>query len=324
MDNFLEARSVYKSYGAEKACIDANLSIRKGELFYLLGPSGCGKSTLLGVIGGLIKPDRGEIILNGGDISCVPAEKRPINTIFQNYALFPHLNVFENVAFGLRLKRYPEEIIQLNVSEMLSTVSMSDFKYRMPHELSGGQQQRVAIARALVNEPKVLLLDEPFAALDAKLRRQMQLELKSLQHELKMTFICVTHDQGEALSMADRIAVMNKGKILQVGTPEEIYNSPIDSFVGSFIGDANIYNNSLIRPEKIKLSTSSPNTNNYFFGTIIERSFLGSSMLYLVKTKDREFKVLVPQIEQNLNLDIGTSVFIWWDSKDLKAVQNEF
>lgn len=315
MEKFLEIRSISKSFGGQVACLDVSLSINKGELFYLLGPSGCGKSTLLSIIGGLQEPDKGEIFLGGKNLKGTPANKRPVNTIFQSYALFPHLSVFENVAFGLRIKRYPDEIIRQNVFEMLSTVSMDNFQNRMPSELSGGQQQRVAIARALVNEPEVLLLDEPFAALDAKLRRQMQLELKSLQHNLKMTFICVTHDQDEALAMADKIAVMDKGKILQVGTPEEIYNNPVNVFVGSFIGEVNICNGKLIRPEKIKISSTTTNNENQLSGVIKDKTFQGSNFLFLVKAKNQEFKILSQSVHE-----IGEEVFIYWNSEDLKVM----
>lgn len=323
MDMFLEIEGVTKSFGAQNACVDVTLSICKGELFYLLGPSGCGKSTLLSMIGGLLEPDTGEILLGGSSLKGIPANKRAVNTIFQSYALFPHLSVFENVAFGLRIKRYPDEIIRQNVLEMLTTVSMEDFQNRMPSELSGGQQQRVAIARALVNEPEVLLLDEPFAALDAKLRRQMQLELKSLQHKLKMTFICVTHDQDEALAMADKIAVMNEGRIIQVGTPQEIYNTPKNKFVGTFIGEANFHKNTLIRPEKIKISSSAPTNFEHISGVIKDRSFLGSSDLLIVQSKNQDFKVVVSQHIQEVDLSIGSEVFLSWNPEDARVIEGE-
>lgn len=217
----------------------------------LLGPSGCGKSTTLRLIAGFLNPDEGSILLDGKDISGVPPYKRPLNTVFQRYALFPHLDVYDNIAFGLKLNHVPEDQIEKRVRKVLKLVSMSDYESRDVESLSGGQQQRVAIARALVNRPKVLLLDEPLAALDLKMRKDMQLELKEMHEKLGITFIYVTHDQEEALTLSDTVVVINEGKIQQIGTPIGIYNEPVNSFVADFIGDSNILNGTMIRDRRV-------------------------------------------------------------------------
>lgn len=233
-------RGVSKSFGDFTAVHDANFGIQAGEFFSMLGPSGCGKTTILKMIAGFERPTTGKIMLNGVDVSSVPPHKRNVNTVFQQYALFPHMSVADNVAFGLRAKRTAEAEVTRRVQEMLDVVRLSDLAQRRPQQLSGGQQQRVALARALVNLPSALLLDEPLAALDLKLREAMQIELKRIQSEVGITFVFVTHDQGEALTMSDRIAVMNVGRVEQIGTPEEIYNSPSSLFVAGFIGSANL------------------------------------------------------------------------------------
>ncbi len=220
--------------------LEVVLDIHDKEFVTLLGPSGCGKTTTLRLIAGFLEPNAGQVLLKGQDITGVPPYKRPVNTVFQKYALFPHLNVFENVAFGLRLKKMDEETIRRKVRNMLEVVGLKGFERRSISQMSGGQQQRVAIARSLVNEPEILLLDEPLGALDLKLRKEMQLELKRLQREMNITFIYVTHDQEEALTMSDTVVVMNGGKVQQIGTPEDIYNEPKNAFVADFIGDSNI------------------------------------------------------------------------------------
>lgn len=237
----LELRNITKAFGSNFAVRDSHLQIREGEFFSLLGPSGCGKTTLLRMIAGIEKPSSGEIHLDGRRIDSLPAHQRQFNMVFQRYALFPHLSVWENVAFGLKMKRVPKAELQARVAEALALVQMSDFAPRGIETLSGGQQQRIAVARALINRPKVLLLDEPLSALDLKLRQQMQVELLGLQRRLKHTFIFVTHDQEEALTLSDRIAVMNGGVIEQVGTPQEIYEYPRTPFVAQFIGSMNSF-----------------------------------------------------------------------------------
>ena len=234
------------SYGESEVLKDFSLNIKSGEFVTLLGPSGCGKTTILKLIGGFISADSGDIYLSSKKVTHLPAHKREVNTVFQNYALFNHLDVFENIAFGPRVKKKREEEINLTVKNMLKLVSLSGFEERSINSLSGGQQQRVAIARALANEPKVLLLDEPLAALDLKLRKDMQTELKNIQKKMGITFIFVTHDQEEALSMADTVVVMDSGKIQQIGSPTDIYNEPRNAFVADFIGESNILDGVMI------------------------------------------------------------------------------
>ena len=242
MDNsvIVSLRDIVVEFDGQRILDGLNLDIHDKEFVTLLGSSGCGKTTTLRLIAGFLEPNAGQVLLKGQDITGVPPYKRPVNTVFQKYALFPHLNVFENVAFGLRLKKMDEETIRRKVRDMLEVVGLKGFERRSIGQMSGGQQQRVAIARSLVNEPESLLLDEPLGALDLKLRKEMQLELKRLQREMNITFIYVTHDQEEALTMSDTVVVMNGRKVQQIGTPEDIYNEPKNAFVADFIGDSNI------------------------------------------------------------------------------------
>lgn len=242
MEKFLHFENVSKSFGAVHALCNVTLSVRQGEVFSLLGPSGCGKTTLLRIAAGFERPDCGRVYLDGEDITDLPPNRRPVNTVFQNYALFPHLSVRENVAFGLRAARKSKAEIDQAVAAMLERVQITpDQAARKPLQLSGGQKQRVAIARALINQPRVLLLDEPLAALDLKLRQRMLIELDEIHDQVGITFLNVTHDQGEAMGLSDRIAVMNEGKVEQIGTPGEIYEAPISSFTAAFIGDTNFF-----------------------------------------------------------------------------------
>ena len=240
-NNIIELKNIKKVFDDTVVVDNFNLTVKKGEFVTFLGPSGCGKTTTLRMIAGFEFPTEGEILLNGEDISHIPPNLRPINTVFQRYALFPHLNVYENVAFGLNLKRLPKSVISEKVKHVLEVVDLEGFEKRQISTLSGGQQQRIAIARAIVNEPDILLLDEPLGALDLKMRKEMQLELKSMHERLGITFIYVTHDQEEALSMSDKVVVMSDGMIQQIGTPEEIYNEPKNAFVADFIGESNIF-----------------------------------------------------------------------------------
>mgnify|MGYP000856171128 FL=1 len=249
-ENIVQLNGVSKQYDGTQALKGIDLYIRKNEFLTLLGPSGCGKTTTLRLIGGFEQPTTGTILFEGKDISNVPPYKRRVNTVFQRYALFSHMNVYENIAFGLRIKKLDEKTIRYKVESMLKLVNLSGFEKRDIDSLSGGQQQRVAIARALVNEPEVLLLDEPLAALDLKLRREMQQELKNMQKQLGITFVFVTHDQEEALSMSDTVVVMNDGEIQQVGSPEMIYNEPKNAFVAGFIGESNIVDG-IMRADRI-------------------------------------------------------------------------
>lgn len=236
----VDLKNIFKEYSGVTVLEDINLYIQENEFLTLLGPSGCGKTTTLRIIGGFEKPSEGRVVFEGKDITDVPPYERQINTVFQKYALFPHLDVFDNIAFGLKIKKMPKKEIDEKVKEMLRLVNLQGFERRSIDSLSGGQQQRIAIARALVNQPKVLLLDEPLGALDLKLRKEMQIELKNMQKRVGITFIYVTHDQEEALTMSDTIVVMDKGKIQQIGTPIDIYNEPKNAFVAKFIGESNI------------------------------------------------------------------------------------
>lgn len=242
-ENIIELKHISKVYSDNgfKAVDDFNLEVKRGEFVTFLGPSGCGKTTTLRMIAGFELPTDGQILLNGEDISQLPANKRPINTVFQRYALFPHMNIYENIAFGLKLKKLPKEEIRKKVKHVLDMVDLEGFEDRKISTLSGGQQQRIAIARALVNEPEILMLDEPLGALDLKMRKEMQIELKNMHDQLGITFIYVTHDQEEALTMSDKIVVLSEGKIQQIGTPEDIYNEPKNAFVADFIGESNIF-----------------------------------------------------------------------------------
>lgn len=239
-NKIIELKNITMNYEGEQVLKGINLDIHDKEFVTLLGPSGCGKTTTLRIVGGFITPDSGDVIFGGKRVNDVPPYKRPVNTVFQKYALFPHLNVYENVAFGLRLKKTPETEIARRVGEMLELVDLKGFDKRGVNQLSGGQQQRIAIARALINNPKVLLLDEPLGALDLKLRKEMQIELKKIQQRMEITFIYVTHDQEEALTMSDTVVVMKDGTIQQIGTPQDIYNEPKNAFVADFIGESNI------------------------------------------------------------------------------------
>ena len=249
--NMIDLRHIVVKFDDETVLKGIDLSIRDKEFVTLLGPSGCGKTTTLRIIGGFVLPDEGDVFFEGKRINGVPPYKRQVNTIFQRYALFPHLNVYENVAFGLRIKKKPEKEIRQKVKEMLALVGLQGYERRNIDALSGGQQQRVAIARAVINQPKVLLLDEPLAALDLKLRKEMQTELKKIQQSLGITFIYVTHDQEEALTMSDTVVVMNHGVIQQVGTPQDIYNEPQNAFVADFIGESNIVDG--VMPEDLRV-----------------------------------------------------------------------
>lgn len=308
-----------KTYDSNRVLDNFDLTIFDGEFFTLLGPSGCGKTTVLRMIAGLEETDTGHIQLDGHDIAQVPAEQRPINTVFQSYALFPHMTVFDNVAFGLRMSGVEKGDIAPRVTEALEMVRLGEFAQRKPAQLSGGQQQRVAIARAVVNRPKLLLLDESLSALDYKLRQQMQIELKRLQRKLGITFVYVTHDQEEALSMSDRVVVMNKGKVQQLGTPREIYEQPANLFVAKFIGEINQLGgeivaidgnheyevnveglqwrlhaehnfkvgdkvNVLLRPEDVRVEyIDAPHPDQYLVGTVVERNYKGKTLDSIIR-----------------------------------------
>ncbi|MBQ9080877.1 MAG: ABC transporter ATP-binding protein [Clostridia bacterium] len=254
MAKLIELKGISKSFDGEKVLNSINLYIRDGEFVTLLGPSGCGKTTMLRIIGGFEVADEGQLCFDGVEISDVPAYKRQVNTVFQKYALFPHLNVYENIAFPLRIKKVAEEQIKTKVTEMLKMVALSGFENKSVSTLSGGQQQRVAIARALISHPKVLLLDEPLGALDLKLRKDMQNELKTIQQAIGITFVYVTHDQEEALSMSDTVVVISDGEIQQIGTPTDIYNEPTNAFVADFIGESNIIDGVMLEDRRVRMA----------------------------------------------------------------------
>lgn len=354
----VELRRVFKVFNGETAVRGIDLDVRQGEFFSILGPSGCGKTTTLRLIAGFEEPTAGEVLIRGKSMLHVPPYRRPVNTVFQSYALFSHLTVWENVAFGLRLKKPGKAELQERVSDALRLVKMEAFARRYPAQLSGGQQQRVALARALVNRPTVVLLDEPLGALDLKLRKEMQVELSNLHQELGVTFILVTHDQEEALSLSDRIAVMNAGKIEQIGTPSEIYENPKTPFVADFIGDTNLFqgrvetrypsalevitekglkilvkpqdswNSALphdvvvsIRPEKIHVGTKEPSDQmNCYEGTLKHVMYLGTHVHYVVEllTGDR-LTVLQPNRSETLP-QLHTPVQVYWSAKDCLAL----
>ena len=249
----LKLSGIVKDFGDNRVIDDVSFSVKSNEFLTILGPSGCGKTTLLRAIGGFEEPTAGKIFLNGEDMAGIPPHKRQVNTVFQKYALFPHLNVFDNVAFGLKLKKVPKDEIRKRVKAMLKLVDLKGFEKRNITKLSSGQQQRVAIARALINHPKILLLDEPLGALDLKLRKDMQIELKQIQQNLGIAFVYVTHDQEEALSMSDTVVVMKDGKIAQMGTPQDIYNEPVNAFVADFIGENNIFDGEMVEDQQVEI-----------------------------------------------------------------------
>ena len=251
-DKIIEINHISKSFGDKCILNDISLFVKRGEFLTLLGPSGCGKTTLLRIIAGFGSADSGTVLINGEDITNVPPHERPVNTVFQRYALFPHLDVYENIAFGLKLQKVPEDEIDRRVRKALRMVSMTDYEDRDVDSLSGGQQQRVAIARAIVNQPKVLLLDEPLSALDLKMRKDMQIELKEMHKQLGITFVYVTHDQEEALTLSDTIVVMDDGNIRQIGSPTDIYNEPQNAFVADFIGESNILNGKMVKDKLVE------------------------------------------------------------------------
>jgi spermidine/putrescine transport system ATP-binding protein len=338
---------VTKRFGTMVAVDHIDLEVRAGEFLSLLGPSGCGKTTTLRMLAGFEQPDEGSVLISGDEVAGVPPYKRDVNTVFQQYALFPHMSVWDNVAFGPRSRKVPEATLGPQVDEMLAIVRLTDFAKRKPSQLSGGQQQRVALARALVNRPSVLLLDEPLGALDLKLRQAMQLELKRIQREVGITFIFVTHDQEEALTMSDRIAVMTNGRIEQLGTPQEIYDEPASVFVAGFIGSANLLPatvvssgdgfvsaqlaagalvnvaadhahfaadrrvTAMVRPERLQLTPNEPPTSEKLEGVVTETIFQGASSKVIVKTTDGT--ELIAELEaDDAHVQPGDHVWITW------------
>ena len=317
MPSAIRLSQIYKSFGEVNAVDGVDLEIAHGEFFAMLGPSGSGKTTVLRMIAGFEMPDSGSIEIDGKEVSHVPPFNRDVNTVFQDYALFPHMTVLENIEYGLKVKKIAKDLRKESALKALERVKLSGYENRKPSQLSGGQRQRVALARALVNEPKVLLLDEPLGALDLKLRHEMQIELKEIQRSVGITFIFVTHDQEEALTMADRIAVFKDGKIVQVGTAKEIYESPDNTFVAGFVGISNLVHKNgnifSIRPEKIKFGTQFDIKSN---GTVTAVTFLGALTRFDIKL-DNEDQVTVLSENDGLTVhpEQGSKVQISWDSK---------
>ena len=318
----LKLEHISKSFEGVEVLKDISLDVKKGEFITFLGPSGCGKTTTLKIVSGLLDPDEGRVVLHGQDVTELPPEKRNVNTVFQSYALFPHMTVEGNVGYGLKLKKVPKAEIAKRVKEMLELVQLAGYEKRYPEELSGGQQQRVAIARALANGPEVLLLDEPLGALDLQLRRQMQLELKRLQKKLGITFIYITHDQEEAINMSDRIVVMDKGIFQQVGTPDEVYNRPKNEFVARFVGNANIIpgeggESLAIRTENILLDVPGG-----IEAVVKDKSFAGGLMrIELVTTGGTT--VVATRHGIDYAAEVGQTMTIGWEPKNAVVVEKE-
>ncbi len=356
----VELKRVFKSFGADIAVRNLNLAVQQGEFFSILGPSGCGKTTTLRLIAGFESPTSGEILIRDSDMVRVPPFRRPVNTVFQSYALFDHMTVKDNIAFGLKIRRMGAAQVKDRVIEALHLVKMESFANRYPAQLSGGQQQRVALARALVNRPAVMLLDEPLGALDLKLRKQMQVELSNLHRQLGITFIMVTHDQEEALSLSDRIAVMNNGEVEQIGTPSEIYDQPRTPFVADFIGDTNLLSGQVqqldattlrvmtqsglqvlvkdhqrdnapslsqavvvsVRPEKIHLSLAAPTDNaNCYRGQVSHVMYLGTHVHCVVRLTSGDMLTVLQPNRSDSTVAVDTPVHVHWNKDDCLALQ---
>ncbi|MGC2939881.1 ABC transporter ATP-binding protein [Brevibacterium sp. FAM 24638] len=352
--NVVELKAVDQLFSGNHVIKNLDLNIQEGEFLSLLGPSGCGKTTILRLIAGFDEPSTGELLIDGDSALGKTPESRPINTVFQSYALFPHMNIRENVAYGLRRKRWPKARIPQAVKDGLEMVNMSEYADRYPAQLSGGQQQRIALARAVVNEPRVLLLDEPLGALDLKLRKQMQLELMRIHRQVGTTFIYVTHDQEEALVMSDRIAVLNGGVVEQLGSARSLYDSPQSRFVADFMGSNNIFDvdkgftatgaarigssevivqnaeafndpdsdySVVIRPERITVSTSPTEADNCVRGRVAQSAFLGPMIMLLAETPIGTLNVKLPYYGQDDTFDSGTEAYFSWQAKDAIVIK---
>ena len=323
-ESILQLQQIRKSFDNTEVLKGIDLEAGQGEFITLLGASGCGKTTTLRIIAGLELPDAGQVILEGQDITNCEPNKRDVNTVFQNYALFPHMNVSDNIGYGLKIRKVPKAEIAERVEQALRLVQLEEYGKRMPDQLSGGQKQRIAIARAVINEPKVLLLDEPLGALDLKLRRQMQLELKRLQKQLGITFIYITHDQEEAINMSDRIGVMHEGILEQLGTPNEVYYQPQTSYVADFVGNANILHKNgetfAIRSENILMTGETVCTQE---AVVVEKSFAGGQLRILFGLPDGQ-TITASRYGIDNDLQPGQKVKIGWDAKDaVKVIDND-
>ena len=360
-EGYLVTDKLVKRFDEAVAVDEVSLSIGKGEIFALLGSSGCGKSTLLRMLAGFETPTKGRILLGGQDVAGMPPYERPVNMMFQSYALFPHLNIWENVAFGLKREGLPKDEVQRRTDEMLALVQLTPYAQRKPHQLSGGQQQRVALARSLAKKPKLLLLDEPLGALDKKLREQTQFELVNIIEKVGVTCVMVTHDQEEAMTMANRIAIMSKGRVLQVGSPQQVYEYPANRFVADFIGNVNLFDGKLtvdepdrcavttpigeihvghgisgamgmavavaVRPEKISIAKTRPAgvDHNLFTGRVKEIAYFGSYNTYILATpQGNRVKITEPNGSRHelLNITWEDEVFFWWDDTDAVVLRD--
>lgn len=323
-ESILQLQQIRKSFANTEVLKGVDLEAGQGEFITLLGASGCGKTTTLRIIAGLELPDSGQVILEDHNITDWEPNKRDVNTVFQNYALFPHMNVADNVGYGLKIRKVPKVQIAERVERALRLVQLEEYGKRMPDQLSGGQKQRIAIARAVINEPKVLLLDEPLGALDLKLRRQMQLELKRLQKQLGITFIYITHDQEEAINMSDRIGVMHEGVLEQMGTPNEVYYRPRTSYVADFVGNANILHKNgetlAVRSENIRMDGESVCTQE---AVVVEKSFAGGQLRILFRLSDGQL-LTASRYGIDNDMQAGETVKIGWDAKDaVKVIDND-
>ena len=323
-ESILQLQQIRKSFADTEVLKGIDLEAGQGEFITLLGASGCGKTTTLRIIAGLELPDSGQVILEDHNITDWEPNKRDVNTVFQNYALFPHMNVADNVGYGLKIRKVPKVQIAERVERALRLVQLEEYGKRMPDQLSGGQKQRIAIARAVINEPKVLLLDEPLGALDLKLRRQMQLELKRLQKQLGITFIYITHDQEEAINMSDRIGVMHEGVLEQMGTPNEVYYRPRTSYVADFVGNANILHKNgetlAVRSENIRMDGESVCTQE---AVVVEKSFAGGQLRILFRLSDGQL-LTASRYGIDNDMQAGETVQIGWDAKDaVKVIDND-
>jgi spermidine/putrescine transport system ATP-binding protein len=317
VETVLELRNLAKHYPGHRAVDGISLSINKGEFFSLLGPSGCGKTTTLRLIAGFEEPTSGEVFLDGRSVAQLPPHQRDVSTVFQNYALFPHLTVAQNVAFGLeRRPNLDKKIVRKKVQEALALVQLSGKEARLPQQLSGGERQRVALARSLVLQPKVLLLDEPLSALDAKLRREMRHQLKELQRRVGIAFLFITHDQEEALSLSDRIGVMHQGTLRQMGAPRELYRQPSSRFVAEFLGNVNWFDGAGVRPEAVRVARTAPlNENHSTTATVQHTTFLGNCVQLKAKLADGA-DCLAELPQQNCDFQPGETVYMWWHETD--------
>ena len=350
----VELINLSKRYGDTLAVDDVSLKIEEGEFFSLLGPSGCGKTTTLRMVAGFVRPSAGDVVIGGNAMTALPPERRGIGIVFQNYAIFPHMNVFDNIAFGLRMRKVSRSEIRRRVGAALDQVNLDGYERRYQRELSGGEQQRVALARVLVTEPRILLLDEPLSALDKKLREEMKYWIKELQQSLKITTIYVTHDQSEALTMSDRIAVMNEGRVVQIGSPEEIYEHPADRFVTSFIGESNILaarvvgleNDNfrlaigpfevaaprrdgvaegqsvslVVRPERVLLAHEADQADVALRATVEGKSYQGSLVRYRLKLADQIFVAEVPNRADRPAPDVGAEIVVGWNAASTEVL----